>query len=94
MKYRSGFVSNSSASSFVIYKDNLAPIQECIVRNYLEFIQILNKKGAGLEYAECAADWCMNEDEDSFSFDTYMDNFYLEEFFEGFGIELSERWHS
>lgn len=94
MKIRNGFVSNSSASSFVIYKHNLTEAQECIVRHYLEFVQLFRKKNLGLEYSDCAGDWTMEEEDGYFTFQTYMDNFYLDDFFEQFGIELSERWHS
>ncbi len=98
MKMRNGFVSNSSSSSFVIYKDNLSDVQECIVRHYRDFIRLCKKVGLDndslFEYVDCIDDWEMQEDEKEFAFHTCMDNFYLDEFFEEFGIQLNERWHS
>jgi len=71
MKFRIGFVSNSSSASFIIHKRHLTQDQ---------IKQIL-------EYDEPSDSWDMREWEDCIKGWTIMDNGGLEEFLELLGIE-------
>lgn len=88
MKTRSGFVSNSSSSSFVIKKYYLSPHQIEQIHNH----SYLGKK-MGIEYANTDP-WSITENEDTISGHTYMDNFDMGEFlrniFAADNVEWSE----
>lgn len=81
MKLRTGFVSNSSASSFVIDKKYLSAHQVYQICNYNHFGEQL-----GLE---CADDdfWRIREDDKRIYGDTIMDNFDFYEFLEKIGVQ-------
>jgi hypothetical protein len=72
MKTRSGFVSNSSSSSFVISKDALAPWQKEAIRTHYE------DPGCDPEWA-----WDISETADTICGYTFMDNFNMREYLKG-----------
>lgn len=43
MKIRHGFVSNSSSSSFIVYKKNLSPFQINAIHNHIDVYNIFKK---------------------------------------------------
>jgi hypothetical protein len=94
MKFRNGFVTNSSSSSFILSKKNLSKVQLDIIRNHLKFHQL------GIEKWEFTHDnltpaterdgWTLEETEDTISGHTFMDNFNMEELFINIGIEQED----
>lgn len=103
MKIRTGFVSNSSSSSFIIYKNNLSEKQIDEVRNYIakipnmKVIKILIKEQyyknlqEALREFNCDYDyWMIEEDCDKFTFDTCIMNFPLIKYFNIIGIKIEE----
>ena len=80
MKIRSGFVSNSSASSFIILKDKINDIQRDIIYNHIQYGKDIDdeliSKGEEILY-EYYEDWLVNEDDISIWCYTTMDNFNL-----------------
>ena len=80
MKIRNGFVSNSSASSFIILLNILTDKQKQMIYNHIQIGQSVDKirKDEGLaplyEYYE---DWNVKEDDFSLWCSTSMDNFDL-----------------
>ncbi len=83
MKLRTGFVSNSSSSSFIVKKDRLTPSQKYIVENYKE--TSVNSTDATFDEVD---DWSMSDEGTYYKFHTSMDNFSLNSFFEFMGIEV------
>jgi hypothetical protein len=78
MKIRSGFVSNSSSSSFVLNKNRLTPEQ---------IVKIKDHKNCGLPYADTDP-WEIEEKEERIYLDTIMDNFDMEEFLRNIGVDF------
>jgi len=78
MKVRTGFVSNSSSSSFVVLKAGLSQLQ---IDSMLDkdIIRELAEKH-NMEYSEDIDGWSINDDGDRVNFYTSMDNFYMGEF--------------
>ena len=77
MKTRSGFVSNSSSSSFAIYKKYLTGEQIEKIRNHAE-----EAKGMGL-YDE---PWSIHETDLVIGGSTWMDNFDMHQFLREIGV--------
>lgn len=94
MKVRSGFVSNSSSSSFVLDKNYLEDEQiELIVNHRAHALEILNKLktdelfriATGVEHFEdyeFDPTWAWNVEETSskIKLETYLDNFNMEKY--------------
>lgn len=82
MKIRNGFVSNSSSSSFVIYKIDLSAKQ---------IEQIQNHGKSGLEFAY--DEWSIDERELFIKASTDMDNFDFREYLEMIGVNTDKvKW--
>ena len=84
MKYRKGFVTNSSSSSFLIAKKYLTNKQiEAIEVHYL-----LGEK-LGIPYSKSDA-WSISQNEDFITGSTYLDNFDMLEFLEKIDVNLKK----
>ena len=85
MKIRNGFVSNSSASSFIIPLDKITDEQKQMIYNHIAIGQEIDKKlkekGKEPKY-EYYEDWNIKEDEFALWCHTSMDNFDLQCFVE------------
>ena len=79
MKYRYGFVSNSSSSSFVIEKENLSQIQLISIRRHMYIGGLM-----GLELY--ASPWNIHEDKKTISGSTNMDNFNMAHYLQLIGV--------
>lgn len=82
MKIRSGFVSNSSSSSFIFNKEDLTKTQIAMLKDAVE----VAKKYSPIEtYDE---GWTITETENEISGRTGMDNFDMREFMHEIGIDV------
>ncbi len=81
MKIRTGFVSNSSSSSFVVYKDKITPDQLNQIRN----VAILAEE-MDLYCWEDVEGWDVSETHETIHGFTIMDNFSFCDFFERIGL--------
>ena len=79
MKIRTGFVSNSSSSSFVVKKVDLTELQICKIKNHLQESGIDSKSGLDDE-------WVIEENEYEIIGHTFMDNFDMDEFLNRIGV--------
>jgi len=85
MKKRDGFVSNSSSSSFIISKKYLSIDQ---------IAKIKDNRNCGHEYADSDY-WNIEEDEATLRGQTFMDNFYIDNYMEEIGVDMPKvKWES
>lgn len=95
MKIRNGFVSNSSSSSFIIWRENLTVAQEALIENYVKIAKELpqDTKGYSSEYGypNSCMGWDIEKSDDKYFFYTTMDNFNLKYFFDDLGIKYENR---
>ena len=86
MKSRSGFVSNSSSSSFVIALSALTPLQVVLIHEHATIAQRLNM--------DCADDpWQITEGDIYLEGWTVMDNFSMYDYFQVIGVNMNAvRW--
>lgn len=94
MKFRSGFVTNSSSSSFILSKKNLSRVQLDIIRNHIKFYQLGIEKWEfthdNLTPSDERDEWTLQETEDTISGYTIMDNFNMKELFINIGIDSED----
>jgi len=83
MKIRSGFVSNSSSSSFIILKSNLNDKQRELLFDHIHIAEEVDNKlkeeGKQTIY-EYYEDWNIEQDDTCYWLHTSMDNFDMETF--------------
>jgi len=89
VKYRQGFVSNSSSSSFVVAIDDLSPLQVWLIENHIEIAQ----RAGGFDCADDDNAWSISKDGSPGKLcgDTYMDNFDMKGFMVSIGVDVQRR---
>lgn len=85
MKLRKGFVSNSSSSSFIVYKKDISEKQLEKIRNH-----IYHGKKLKIDWATENNAWKLHETEESISGFTDMDNFSIGWFLSEIGISKDD----
>jgi hypothetical protein len=85
MKFREGFVSNSSSCSFIIKKDKLSYTQINSLKCFHHMI--VDKAPEDCEYADS---WTVTNHDDHLAFYTSIDNFDLLTFLEDEGFNPEE----
>lgn len=84
MKFRAGFVSNSSSSSFSIPKFYLSEFQIYQIKDHIK----IGKK-LGIKWCDESDSWYIDDsDDDILRGRTIMDNFDMHELFEKIGVDL------
>ena len=83
MKIRSGFVSNSSSSSFTISLDDLTAMQLILIKNHSE-------EGSKYGIAYPMDSWNIYEEDHVLEGYTNMDNFDMKTFMERIGVDVSK----
>jgi len=92
MKTRQGFVSNSSSSSFIIYKKDLSGEQIEKIYNHLE-----EGENAGMQasWRDDSDEWRITDLKGALEFYTGMDNFDMVEFLDLIGFDTNKiEWKS
>ena len=87
MKIRSGFVSNSSSSSFVVDRSYVSDHQLDQIKNHIEVASDLYPD---IAYCEDHNQWDITIKPGYVSGDTWMDNFDMKLFLEKIGIDMEQ----
>lgn len=88
MKIRSGFVANSSSSSFIINKEHLTPEQIDAIWDHIKYSQEHNLECYGGD--SYRNEWDIVENDGIIGGDTTMDNFDMFHFLELIGIDMNK----
>lgn len=83
MKIRTGFVSNSSSSSFVIQRSRLSAYQLDLICDHIHYAKDLD---IDMTYAEERDAWSIEKEPMCVRGSTTMDNFDMAEFLDKIGI--------
>ena len=88
MKIRSGFVSNSSSSSFILQKEHVTPAQIKLIKNHLHKARKMNKELDKYDqfFVKDWDEWHIHETETTLEGFHIMDNFDMEKFFLLIGV--------
>lgn len=96
MKTRNGFISNSSSSSFVVFKDALSESQKDMIINCIDWIDIFIKRDEEndnvdnvknrFEYYD-SDPWRIIEHKDYIFGETSMDNFSMYDYFDYINVD-------
>jgi len=82
MKIRTGFVSNSSSSSFIVKKAQITALQLSYIYDHIEHAQeVLHWEGV-----EIADEWHVYEEGEDVHLVTSMDNFDMHDFLLSIGV--------
>jgi hypothetical protein len=84
MKFRTGFVSNSSNSSFIVLKKYLSADQIDKIKNHID---CASENFPQIHYAYPNQVWNVEETEEQVTTSTTMDNFDMFEFLLAIGVE-------
>ena len=85
MKIKIDFITNSSSSSYILFKKDLNEQQLFLIRNHIEVAPLVFKKQN--YYAEA---WDITEDEEQIELSTSMDNFDMNFFLDEIGVDLTK----
>jgi len=81
MKKRTGFVSNSSSSSFIIFKEGLSEQQIEMIHDHISIVNLLYDQGTQLSFGSLD-EWDIRETDLTIEGFTNMDNFDMHKFLE------------
>lgn len=84
MKFRLGFVSNSSSASYIIPKKILSEEQISQIKNHIEYSK---EHFPQIPWAEKGQEWDITETDEDIMVCTIMNNFDIYDFFIAIGIK-------
>lgn len=88
MKTRTGFVSNSSSSSFIIQLDEISVAQLNKIQNHIQFGRKL-----GINWCSDHNAWSIDVNGNEVRGETFMDNFDMAEFLTRIGVKDNQiKW--